>query len=118
MHCSAVYKHKALGEFLRTLKAKPSRVRQTCCRCLGEQVGKPQPWQEYVSYAVTDTTLPHPSQRHHSKSKWRLQSNHPLKTITLSVPREQLPPAVLQKQTLPITNKLNKTNLKVFQSWN
>lgn len=46
MNCAAVYKHKVLGEFLRTPKAKHSRVLQTCAAGVHErQVGEPLPWQ-------------------------------------------------------------------------
>lgn len=46
MNCSAVYKHEALGEFLRTLKAKHSRALQTYVAGVYErQVGEPLPWQ-------------------------------------------------------------------------
>lgn len=56
-NCSAVYKQKALGEFLRTPKAKHYRVMQTyVAGVLGETGGQASAMEEKsVPYAVTET---------------------------------------------------------------
>jgi hypothetical protein len=79
--------------------------------------------EELVYYAVTDITLPHPSQRGHGKNKHKLKSRYSPNTIILVVPSKQFPLEKPEKKkqkqkqkqkTKQNKRNLNKTNLKVF----